>query len=116
MFPTPEIRVSGLDPEASYTLTMEILPVDNKRYKFLKNKWTEVGRADKKQRVCQLQEYAHPDSPNTGAFWMEKTIHFKGIKLTNSKSATKSDQVWLVIIHISFTDTFGTARGVLITI
>ena len=91
MFPTSEISVSGLDPDASYTLTMEILPVDNKRYKFLKNGWTEVGRVENRPTVCQ--EYAHPDSPSTGAFWMKKPINFKGIKLTNSKSATKSDQV-----------------------
>ena len=90
MFPTPEVSVSGLDPEARYTLKMEILPLDSRRYKFLEHDWTQVGRADKKQVI---REYTHPDSPNTGAFWMEKPIHFKGIKLTNSKTTVEEDQV-----------------------
>ena len=91
MFPSPVLSISGLDPEASYTLKMEILPADNKRYKFLQTEWVPVGRAEKKQ---VHREYVHPDSPNTGAFWMEKQVHFKVIKLTNNKSTTCEDQVW----------------------
>lgn len=91
MFPSPVLSISGLDPEASYTLKMEILPADNKRYKFLQTEWVPVGRVEKKQ---VHREYVHPDSPNTGAFWMEKQVHFKVIKLTNNKSTTCEDQVW----------------------
>ena len=95
MFPSPVLSISGLDPDASYTLKMEILPADNKRYKFLQTEWVPVGRAEKKQ---VHREYVHPDSPNTGAFWMEKQVHFKVIKLTNNKSTTCEDQVWHSII------------------
>ena len=90
MFPSPVISVSRLDPDGTYSLKMEILPADNKRYKFLQTEWVPVGRAEKKQ---VYREYEHPDSPNTGAFWMEKQIHFKVIKLTNNKSTTSEDQV-----------------------
>ena len=90
MFPSPVLSLSGLDPDATYSLKMEILPADNKRYKFLQTEWVPVGRAEKKQ---VHREYTHPDSPNTGSFWMDKQIHFKVIKLTNNKSTTSEDQV-----------------------
>ena len=93
MFPSPVVSVSGLDPDAAYSLKMEIIPADNKRYKYLQTEWVPVGRAEKKQ---VYREYTHPDSPNTGSFWMEKHIHFKVIKLTNNKSTNCEDQVWLI--------------------
>jgi hypothetical protein len=90
MFPTLSVRAHGLDPNETYSVKLDILPADNKRYKYLQTEWIAVGRSDKKQIYC---EYEHPDSPNSGSYWMDKIIAFKMIKLTNNKNAKSSDQV-----------------------
>ena len=90
MFPSLIVSVSGLDPDATYSIQLNILPADNKRYKFLGSEWVPVGRAEKKH---VYRQYTHPDSPNLGSFWMEKTIPFKLVKLTNNKNTVAPDQV-----------------------
>lgn len=95
MFPSLVVSLSGLDPNAVYTLRLEILPSDGKRYKFLQTEWVPVGKADKKQ---VYRDYIHPDSPNNGSFWMEKEINFKLVKLTNNKATKYADQV---IVNLS---------------
>lgn len=90
MFPSLVNSFSGLDPHAIYTLRLEILSTDGKRYKFLQTEWVPVGKADKKQ---VYRDCIHPDSPNTGAFWMDKEINFKLVKLTNNKTTKYADQV-----------------------
>lgn len=92
MFPSLSYTVAKLQPENSYSIKLNILPVDSRRYKFLQTEWVPIGRADKKS---VYKEYIHPDSPNPGSFWMEKPITFKLVKLTNNKSTTYSDQVLL---------------------
>ena len=90
MFPSFSITVKDLRPDAVYSIDLEILPADTNRYKFLKTRWTAVGRAEMKQIRCR---YVHPDSPNTGRFWMEKPILFKLLKLTNNRATKHNDQV-----------------------
>lgn len=34
MFPTFQVRVSGLDPQAMYIMMMDFVPVDDKRYRY----------------------------------------------------------------------------------
>ena len=96
MFPSMVVSLSGLDPHAIYTLKFEILPTDGKRYKFLQTEWVAVGKADKKQ---VYRDYVHPDSPNNGAFWMEKEINFKLVKLTNNKGTKHPDQVSTLLVR-----------------
>ena len=90
MFPNLCTNVSGLDPKETYTIKMEIIPSDNRRYKYLQSEWVAVGRSDKKQIHC---EYDHPDSPNSGSYWMDKIVAFKMVKLTNNKNTQCTDQV-----------------------
>ncbi|KAL5484169.1 hypothetical protein EMCRGX_G020621 [Ephydatia muelleri] len=90
MFPSLSYTIAKLQAENSYTIKLNILPVDSRRYKFLQTEWVPVGRADKKS---VYKEYVHPDSPNPGSFWMDKPITFKLVKLTNNKSTTYSDQI-----------------------
>ncbi len=35
MFPTLKIRVSGLDPDKAYAVFLEIVPFDDKRYRYV---------------------------------------------------------------------------------
>ena len=97
MFPAVVVSISCLDLESIYTIRLNVLPVDNKRYKFLQTEWVPVGRADKKS---VYKEYVHPDSPNCGSYWMEKPLCFKFIKLTNNKGTTSKDQVRNYYVHV----------------
>lgn len=90
MFPSLAVTISGLKPDAVYSLTLEILPVDNRRYKFVDTEWVPMGRVEKKQHH---REYDHPESPKSGRYWMEKPVTFKLVKLTNNKSTEHIDQV-----------------------
>ena len=90
MFPHIELSVQGLDPSALYSIKVEILPCDNKRYKFLKTEWVPTGRAEKKKIQSVFE---HPDSPNSGSYWMSKPVTFKMIKLTNNTTTKYSNQV-----------------------
>lgn len=90
MFPSLLVNISGLDPNTVYSLTLEILPVDNRRYKFIETEWVAVGRVEKKQHY---REYRHPDSPKLGSYWMENPVAFKLVKLTNNKNTIHDDQV-----------------------
>jgi len=90
MFPSLAVSILGLKPDAVYSLTLEILPVDNRRYKFVDTEWVPMGRVEKKQHH---REYDHPESPKYGRYWMEKPVTFKLVKLTNNKSTEHTDQV-----------------------
>ena len=90
MFPSTVLKIKGLEPETLYSITMDILPCDNKRYKFLGTEWVPVGRAEKKQ---VYRQYTHPDSPSPGSHWMDKPVTFKFVKLTNNKNTSFEDQV-----------------------
>ena len=95
MFPIVSMKVYGLDPTETYSVKLDILPADSRRYKYLQSEWVGVGRSDKKQFHC---EYEHPDSPNSGSYWMDKVIAFKMVKLTNNKSTKYTDQVKILRI------------------
>ena len=81
MFPPIKARVTGLDPRAKYFFLMDIQPVNDVRYKFHNCRWMEAGKADPEM---PKPLYMHPDSPSTGAQWMQKTISFHKMKLTNN--------------------------------
>ena len=90
MFPAIEISVDGLSPDSLYSIYLEIIPVDDRRYKYVQRDWLPVGKVDKK---ITYRNYIHPESPNTGAYWMEKPITFRFLKLTNNKSTENDNQV-----------------------
>lgn len=84
MFPAIKVKVSGLDPAAKYVVLMDIVSVDGYRYKFQDSRWVVAGKAD--QMVSTREAYIHPDSPATGEHWMNKTLSFHKLKLTNNIS------------------------------
>lgn len=82
MFPTYQIRLSGMDPNARYLLMMDFVPIDDKRYRyaFHSSKWLVAGKADP---AVPGRVHVHPDSPNSGAHWMKQAVSFDKLKLTN---------------------------------
>uniref|UniRef100_A0A3B5BEA4 T-box transcription factor TBX1-A-like n=1 Tax=Stegastes partitus TaxID=144197 RepID=A0A3B5BEA4_9TELE len=83
MFPTFQVRISGMDPSAEYVLLMDFIPVDDKRYRyaFHSSSWLVAGRADV---AAPSRMHFHPDSPARGAQWMKQTVSFDTLKLTNN--------------------------------
>lgn len=81
MFPGLRLKLSGLNPSLRYILLLDIIPVDNSRYRFQGGGWQAVGRAEARlpDRV-----FIHPDSPATGSHWQTRTISFHYAKLTNN--------------------------------
>ncbi|KAK3588851.1 hypothetical protein CHS0354_035993 [Potamilus streckersoni] len=83
MFPPFKVRVSGLDKRAKYILLMDIVAVDDCRYKFHNSRWMVAGKADPEM---PKRMYIHPDSPSTGEQWMQKVATFHKLKLSNNMS------------------------------
>uniref|UniRef100_H3A6X0 T-box transcription factor TBX6 n=1 Tax=Latimeria chalumnae TaxID=7897 RepID=H3A6X0_LATCH len=81
MFPQCKVSVNGLDPDYKYILLVDIVPVDNSRYKWQDKRWEASGKAEP---LLPDRVYIHPDSPANGAHWMRQAISFHKIKLTNN--------------------------------
>ncbi|GFO36386.1 Brachyury, partial [Plakobranchus ocellatus] len=80
MFPVFRASVSGLDPNAMYTLLLDFIQVDAHRWKYVNGDWVPGGKAEPAAPSCV---YIHPDSPNFGAHWMKEPVNFSKVKLTN---------------------------------
>ncbi|XP_041830368.1 T-box transcription factor TBX6 [Melanotaenia boesemani] len=92
MFPGLRLKLSGLNPSLRYILLLDIVPVDNSRYRFHGGGWQAVGGAEARlpDRV-----FIHPDSPATGTHWQSRTISFHYAKLTNNTLDTQGH----IILH-----------------
>lgn len=84
MFPTFQVRVSGLHENIDYMMMMDFVPVDDKRYRyaFHSSSWVVAGKADP---VSPPRIHVHPDSPAKGAQWVKQVISFDKLKLTNNQ-------------------------------
>ncbi|BFZ18290.1 hypothetical protein BsWGS_21329 [Bradybaena similaris] len=83
MFPPFKVKIAGLDKRSKYILLMDIVAVDDCRYKFHNGKWMPAGKSDPEM---PRRMYIHPDSPCPGEQWMQKSISFHKLKLTNNIS------------------------------
>ncbi|XP_038260909.2 T-box transcription factor TBX10 [Dermochelys coriacea] len=83
MFPTFQVKLSGLDPLADYVLLMDFMPLDDKRYRyaFHSSSWLVAGRADP---AAPGRVHFHPDSPAKGGQWMRQIVSFDKLKVTNN--------------------------------
>eukprot|EP00794_Sanderia_malayensis_P013850 gene13850-15298_t len=81
MFPVIKVSISGLNPKLKYILVMDLVPVDDNRYKYHNSEWAIAGKAE---AHLPGRLYVHPDSPSTGAQWMRQVVNFQKIKLTNN--------------------------------
>ena len=83
MFPTCRVSFYNVDPNGRYAVLMDIVPVDNKRYRYAyhRSSWLVAGKADAPSPV---RLYMHPDSPFTGDQLRKQVISFEKTKLTNN--------------------------------
>uniref|UniRef100_A0A670IY17 T-box domain-containing protein n=1 Tax=Podarcis muralis TaxID=64176 RepID=A0A670IY17_PODMU len=83
MFPTFQVKISGMDPLADYVLLMDFVPLDDKRYRyaFHSSAWLVAGKADP---ATPGRVHFHPDSPAKGGQWMRQIVSFDKLKLTNN--------------------------------
>ncbi|XP_067652020.1 T-box transcription factor TBX20-like [Haliotis asinina] len=97
MFPTLRVSFAGLDPEQRYIVVMDVVPVDNKRYRYAyhRSSWLVAGKADP---PLPARFNVHPDSPFTGEQLMKQTVSFEKLKLTNN-ILDKSGHVILNSMH-----------------
>lgn len=83
MFPTVRASFSGLEADANYVILLDIVPIDNKRYRYAyhRSSWLVAGKADPPlpTRLC-----SHPDGPFSGQQLQKQTISFEKLKLTNN--------------------------------
>lgn len=59
MFPAMRVKITGLDPHQQYYVAMDIIPVDNKRYRYNARsqnaqKWTTTGSHGKTIRNSKI--------------------------------------------------------------
>lgn len=97
MFPVMKVQFNNLDPNARYAVTMDIVPVDNKRYRYAYHKscWQVAGKADPS---AEPRLYPHPDSPFNGDLLSRQVISFEKVKLTNNEM-DKSGHIILNSMH-----------------
>ena len=93
MFPTLRVSFTGLEPDTRYAVLMDIVPVDNKRYRYAyhRSSWVVAGKADP---PLPTRLYMHPDAPYTGEQLAKQTVSFEKLKLTNNMLDKNS--------HVSF--------------
>uniref|UniRef100_A0A3B4BBT2 T-box transcription factor TBX20 n=1 Tax=Periophthalmus magnuspinnatus TaxID=409849 RepID=A0A3B4BBT2_9GOBI len=84
MFPTIRVSFSGVEQDSRYIVLMDIVPVDNKRYRYAyhRSSWLVAGKADP---PLPARLYVHPDSPFTGEQLLKQMVSFEKVKLTNNE-------------------------------
>ncbi|RGB34662.1 hypothetical protein C1646_760249 [Rhizophagus diaphanus] len=95
IFPLLKFHPVNLDPTVNYSFVMDFAQVSRDRYRFKKGRWISIGpdkrkflsnnsnsRDSKFGTVCG-NPFTHPDSPQSGAYWMNFGVNFPKIKLTN---------------------------------
>ncbi|XP_054282633.1 T-box transcription factor TBX20-like [Macrosteles quadrilineatus] len=97
MFPTLRVSFTGLRPDQRYAVLMDIVPVDNKRYRYAyhRSSWLVAGKADP---PAPSRLYMHPDSPFTGEQLRKQVVSFEKVKLTNNEM-DKNGQIVLNSMH-----------------
>uniref|UniRef100_A0A1I8I711 T-box domain-containing protein n=1 Tax=Macrostomum lignano TaxID=282301 RepID=A0A1I8I711_9PLAT len=80
IFPTFQVRLSGLDPDASFMLMLDFAPCDDKRYRysFHTSSWIVAERPARAGQGARA-----PGQPRQGAHWMKQVVSFDKLKLTN---------------------------------
>ena len=81
MFPALKVELFDLDPNTTYTLYMDMVPVDKYRYKYQNSTWVRCFE----EECSPTRLYMHPDSPALGSHWMNMVINFYKLKLTNNQ-------------------------------
>ncbi|KAL6447811.1 hypothetical protein ACFW04_000143 [Cataglyphis niger] len=98
MFPSIQLTVNGLNKQDYYYVLMEITPASDRRHKYCGNGggddengnkssniggWSFAGPSEPQQQFDR-RIFFHPDNPATGEHWMQNSINFNKLKLTNN--------------------------------
>ncbi|XP_028835857.1 T-box transcription factor T-A-like [Denticeps clupeoides] len=94
MFPVLRVSVSGLDPNAMYSVLLDFVAADSNRWKYVNGEWLPGGKPEPQSPSCV---YIHADSPNFGAHWMKAPVSFSKVKLSNKVSG--GGQIMLNSLH-----------------
>ena len=89
MFPYVIVAIDGLQPDVLYSVAMEIVDADDRRYKYVNKEWVAMGIADPGPGK---QKFMHPDSPSTGAIWGKSYVSFAKARLSNNKDTKNSKE------------------------
>jgi hypothetical protein len=56
MFPTLKVRLRGLRPQDTYLVYMDLIPYDDKRYRYVyhSSQWMVAGAGDPVQQTSQV--------------------------------------------------------------
>ena len=54
MFPTYKVSLTGLEPTSKYIVYMDVVPVDNHRYKYHNSQWMITGAAEPHSQLTVL--------------------------------------------------------------
>ncbi|XP_036611521.1 T-box transcription factor TBX21-like [Trichosurus vulpecula] len=95
LFPFPAYKIQGMNPVAHYQVFLEVVPVDQHRWRYQNGDWSQCEKTENNMLGNQL--YIHPDSPNTGAHWMKKEIKFEKLKVTNNEEATNKGNKMILL-------------------
>ncbi|XP_017489823.1 PREDICTED: T-box transcription factor TBX20-like, partial [Rhagoletis zephyria] len=102
MFPTVRCSFSGIDQiplhgDCRLLVMMDIVPVDNKRYRYAyhRSSWLVAGKADP---PSPARLYLHPDAPYSMEQLRKQVISFEKVKLTNNEM-DKSGHIVLNSMH-----------------
>ncbi|XP_037075408.1 T-box transcription factor TBX20-like [Pollicipes pollicipes] len=97
MFPTVRCSFTGVDPQLRYAVIQDIVPVDNKRYRYAyhRSSWLVAGKADP---PAPARLYVHPDCPFSGEQLKKQVVSFEKTKLTNNEM-DKQGQIVLNSMH-----------------
>jgi hypothetical protein len=98
MFPTFKINITGLEPQSKYILLMDVVPIDDNRYKYNNSEWNVTGKAEPHSFN---RFYVHPDSPATGVQWMKQSVLFHKMKLTNNVMDQNGHVIFINIFIIN---------------
>ncbi|RIA88079.1 hypothetical protein C1645_826917 [Glomus cerebriforme] len=92
IFPLLKYLPVNLDPSVNYSFVIDFVQLSKNRYRFKKGCWISIG-SDKRKFLPNIRgdksgtvygnPFTHPNSPQSGAYWMNFGVSFPKIKLTN---------------------------------
>merc|ERR1711878_42077 len=97
MFPTVRCSFSNLRPDQRYWVLLDIVPCDNKRYRYAyhRSSWLVAGKADP---APPHRLHSHPDGPFTAEQLRKQVIGFEKVKITNNET-DNTGQIILNSMH-----------------
>ena len=90
LFPVLIFTVNGLTRKKDYNIYVRAVSKDQKRYKYLNNKWAPVSDSDVMHDNSRMIA-KHPNSPQSGAKWMMRDVDFKSVKITHYSKSKGGD-------------------------